>query len=180
LDSNLLAESEPELALRVAALLSAAGQTLAVAESCTGGLLGAALTAIPGASNFFLGGVIAYDDRIKRALLQLPASVIAEHGAVSAECALLMASGVRDAVGADIGLSVTGIAGPTGGTPAKPVGTTYVALVTGDTERVKHVCWQGDREENRRLSVQSALRILLEHLCEPGVALRAFGAEVER
>lgn len=141
------------------------GLTLAVAESCTGGLLGGRLTAVPGASRWFRGGVIAYDDAVKRRALKVPASVIAAHGAVSAECAAAMAAGARKATGASLGLAVTGIAGPGGARPGKPVGTVFVAA-SGPDQRaaVKRLSLHGGREEVRRRSASAALNLLWEAL----------------
>jgi PncC family amidohydrolase len=146
------------------ALLSRAGLTLAVGESCTGGLLGSRLTDVAGSSSYFLGGVIAYHDSLKVQLLGVPPDVISEHGAVSAECALLMAQGVRRLSAADVGVAVTGIAGPSGGTAEKPVGTVYIALAAAGVERVEGFCWQGDRLDNKRRSVEAALEMLVEYL----------------
>ena len=102
------------------------GLTLATAESCTGGLVAARLTSVPGSSDVFLGGVVAYANEVKEAELDVPAEVLAEHGAVSAETAAAMARGARERLGADVAVAVTGIAGPGGGTPEKPVGLVYL------------------------------------------------------
>ncbi len=138
--------------------------TVAVAESCTGGLLGAALTELPGASAYFLGGVLAYSYELKTSLLGVDAQLIAEYGAVSAETATAMARGVVGLAGADVGIAVTGIAGPLGGTPSKPVGTTYVALALPGSEQVSAFWWGGSRDENRRSSVEAALQMLVTAL----------------
>lgn len=140
--------------------------TIALAESCTGGLLGDLLTDVPGASACFLGGVVAYHDDLKTALLDVPPAVIRQYGAVSAECALLMARGVRGITGADIGISITGVAGPGGGTPAKPVGTVYIGMVGQDVEKVERFCWHSDRRGNKRHSVEAALRMLIDYLTQ--------------
>jgi|SRR6266568_2319951 len=155
---------EYSLAEEVGKRLIAAGMTLAVAESCTGGLLGAWLTAVPGSSAYFLGGVISYADAVKVSLLGVPAEVIREKGAVSAESALAMAKGVRRLLDADIAASITGVAGPSGGSEAKPVGTTYVALAAPSFERVEHRVWHGDRATNREESAYLALQIIVEYL----------------
>jgi nicotinamide-nucleotide amidase len=152
------------LSANVGVELSKAGLQVAVAESCTGGMLGEWLSAVPGSSEYFLGGVISYDNRLKEGLLGIPPDVIREHGAVSTETALAMARGVMALVGAGIAVSVTGVAGPGGGTMAKPTGLTYIALVTGDTERVEQHIWQGDRQANREQSARRALQMILEHL----------------
>jgi len=145
-------------------LLLLSGQTVAVAESCTGGLLGHLITEVPGSSRYFLGGVIAYDDSLKTRLLDVPPSLIMEHGAVSAECALQMARGARSITGANIAISITGIAGPTGGTAEKPVGTVYIGLAAPEVEKVAHFAWHGNRSENKRNSAEAALQILIGYL----------------
>lgn len=147
-------------------LLKSAGLTLAVAESCTGGLLGALLTEVAGSSAYFLGGVISYADSIKINLLGVPANLIREHGAVSAESALSMSNGARLLLGADLALSITGVAGPGGGSDLKPVGTTYIALTGPTTQRIEHRVWQGDRSANRQDSARMALQMLLEYLTD--------------
>lgn len=156
---------EPTDLHKIAAeLLTARGRSVAVAESCTGGLLGSLLTDVPGSSAYFLGGVVAYDDSLKTSLLDVPPSLIRQYGAVSAECALQMARGVRGITGADLALSITGIAGPTGGTDEKPVGTTYIALAGPGAEKVERFHWRGDRIENKWASVQAALSMLIGYL----------------
>jgi PncC family amidohydrolase len=145
-------------------LLRRVNLKLAVAESCTGGLLGSTLVDVPGSSDYFLGGVIAYEDSVKVALLGVSPSLIQEHGAVSAPCTLMMARGARNAIGADVVVSITGIAGPTGARPNKPVGTTYIGLAAPGVEKVEHFCWSGDRTQNREQSVQAALSILVDFL----------------
>jgi PncC family amidohydrolase len=152
------------LAAACGGLLLARGARLAVAESCTGGLLGHLLTEVPGSSAWFLGGVIAYDDRIKMALLGVPEALLREYGAVSAPCAAAMAEGARRATGADAALAITGIAGPGGGTPAKPVGTVYLALATPAGTETAHRVWAGDRSANKVQSARAALALLAEHL----------------
>lgn len=137
---------------------------LAVVESCTGGLLGSTLTDVPGSSDYFLGGVMAYHDSVKTGLLGVDPAVIAKYGAVSAECALMMANGARRVISSDIAISTTGILGPTGARPGKPLGTTYIALVGPGVERVEHFCWTGDRLDNKRQSVQAALSMLVDYL----------------
>jgi PncC family amidohydrolase len=154
------------LAERVGHMLRAAGLTVAVAESCTGGLLGGVLTEVPGSSDYFLGGVIAYADEAKRRLLGVRAETLAGHGAVSAEVALEMARGVRSNVGSALAVSITGVAGPGGGTQDKPVGLSYVALVGPDVEQVERRVWRSDRPGNREASVELALRMLATYLAE--------------
>lgn len=136
--------------------------TVAVAESCTGGLLGAALTEMSGSSAYFLGGVLAYHDSVKVGLLGVQRLTIAEHGAVSGPVAREMAEGVRQAVGADLGISITGVAGPTGGTEAKPAGTTFICVTGLGMTRTERFTWAGDRRGNREHSVRAALGMLAE------------------
>lgn len=158
-----------ELAARVGAACRAAGLTVATAESCTGGLVGHLLTEIPGSSAWFRGGLIAYADDVKEALLGVPAPVLAAHGAVSAQVALAMAQGALERPGADLAVAVTGIAGPGGGTDEKPVGLVYVGLATrAGATAVRREAWHHDRSGNKRASARLALELLLEHL--PGGA----------
>jgi nicotinamide-nucleotide amidase len=150
-------EGDADLAAIVLDSLRAHGHSIAVAESCTGGLLGGRLTAISGSSSQVLGGIIAYDNRIKVELLGVPEALLLEHGAVSKPVALAMASGVRARFGADVGVGITGIAGPGGGSAEKPVGTVWVAVdVAGAVHAVKPVL-PGDRGEIRHRATQIAL-----------------------
>jgi len=132
---------------------------LAVAESCTGGMLGARITAVPGSSDVFLGGVLAYDNRVKRTVLQVSDKDLEEHGAVSGEVASTMARSVRAMLGADIGVGITGVAGPGGGTAAKPVGMVWVALDGIGTE-ARCLRLFGTREEVRQRAVQASLDMI--------------------
>jgi PncC family amidohydrolase len=152
-----------DLAMKVGETLRRQTRTLAVAESCTGGLLGAALTDVPGSSGYFLGGVISYADRVKVEQLKVPAQTLATYGAVSQETASAMAAGVRTLLGADIGVSITGVAGPRAES-SKPVGLTYIGIATGEAVRAYHYQWSGDRWENRRDSVIAALTLLAQTL----------------
>lgn len=149
---------------QVGTLLRERGQTVATAESCTGGLIGSLLTDVPGSSDYYVGGIIAYANAVKQSVLGVDAGLLDACGAVSEPVALAMAHGVRRLLGADYGLAVTGIAGPTGGTPTKPVGLVYIALVGPDVERCERHVWGGDRVENKRLSARRALQMLLEQL----------------
>lgn len=152
------------LARAVGDLLRQRHLTLAIAESCTGGLLGCHLTNTPGSSAYFQGGVIAYSYKVKKLVLGVPADMLAQHGAVSYKTAIAMAQGVRRLLQTDLALSITGIAGPAGATPDKPVGLVYVALSSADGDWCNRCIWSGDRWENRRLSVREALELLKQHL----------------
>ena len=150
---------DEDLAAVVLEKCRSAGFTLAVAESCTGGLLGERLTNIPGSSDVFLGGVIAYHNEVKRSLLGVRAEAIERSGAVSEEVAIQMATAIRDRLGADVGVAVTGIAGPGGGTPEKPVGLVWIAVHASDVKaRRFHV--GGDRAEIRQRAAQAALEMV--------------------
>lgn len=154
------------LSVRVGEVLLRAGLRLAVAESCTGGMVGEWITAVPGSSVYFLGGVISYDNSVKERLLGVPAGVLRDYGAVSAESALAMAKGALSLLEADVALSVTGVAGPGGGSAAKPVGLTFIALVGPHIERVEQHIWTGDRQANREQSARRALSMILEDISE--------------
>ncbi|OPL20043.1 MAG: hypothetical protein AVO35_00885 [Candidatus Aegiribacteria sp. MLS_C] len=145
-------------------LLADSGLTLAVAESCTGGMLGMTLTAEPGASQWFIGGVIAYSDSIKTLLLGVDPGTIADSGAVSRETVMQMASGVRSLTGADISIAVTGIAGPAGGTPDKPAGTVWMAICHDAGCRAWRGFFSGGRDMVRRGATDSLLENLVEFL----------------
>jgi PncC family amidohydrolase len=149
---------------RGGALLANRGLTLVTAESCTGGLLAHHITNVSGSSAYYLGGVVAYADRVKEEFLGVRHETLLVHGAVSEETAREMASGARQRMGADIALSITGTAGPTGGTPEKPVGLVYVALSAPDLEVCRRHIWQGDRLANKQQSVEAALQLLLDYL----------------
>jgi PncC family amidohydrolase len=138
--------------------------TLAVAESCTGGLLGHRITNVPGSSEYFEGGIIAYSYDAKERLLGVHHDTLYERGAVSEETALEMARGVRRALGTDVALSITGIAGPGGGMPGKPVGLVFIALSARAEERVERYVWDDDRESNKLRSTEAALTMLREFL----------------
>jgi PncC family amidohydrolase len=147
------------------AALSASGKTLAVAESCTGGLLGGAITSIPGSSLYFSGGVLAYGNSAKISLLGVPPDRIAARGAVSREVAVAMAEGVLSLFRADLAIAVTGVAGPGGGSRGKPVGTVWVAVVAPDGVRYAHrFRFSGGREAVRRETVRVSLSAAIDVL----------------
>ena len=136
------------------------GWRLATAESCTGGLVGHAITAVPGASDYYVGGVISYSDRAKEVELGVPPELIADHGAVSAEVAAAMANGVRLRFNVELGVAVTGVAGPDGGSVDKPVGLVYVAAVRrGHPAVIERELWPFDRDGNKRASALRALEL---------------------
>lgn len=139
-------------------------RTVATAESCTGGLLAAILTAHGGSSAFYRGGAVAYADDAKTLFADVPAHLIHAHGAVSSVVAQALAAGARRRLGADIGLGVTGIAGPGGAVPGKPVGLVYVAVDGDAHSRAKKAQFSYGREGNRRASVALALELLAEAL----------------
>lgn len=138
--------------------------TLATAESCTGGLIGHRLTNVPGSSEYFPGGIIAYANEIKERVLGVSRQTLDTHGAVSAETAIEMARGARRVLGVDLAVSVTGIAGPGGGTAEKPIGVVYVALAAPDFVRVEKFVWDQDREGNKWESSEAALRLAQNYL----------------
>ena len=153
------------LARQVGAALSQNGWRVSTAESCTGGLVLSTLTDIAGSSAYVEGGLVAYSDEAKRRLLHVPGATLAQHGAVSEAAAAAMAVGVRKLFDTDYALSVTGIAGPGGGTDEKPVGLTYIGLVGRDhLAAVQRHEWQGSRSENKIASVRAALLLLLSVL----------------
>ncbi|HRJ59399.1 MAG TPA: CinA family protein [Anaerolineales bacterium] len=155
---------QSNLELRIGNLLSQQHLTLATAESCTGGLISDRLTDIPGSSAYFLGGIVAYAYEAKAALLNVSWDTLNTKGAVSHETVLEMARGARRALNAEIAVSVSGIAGPGGGTDEKPVGTTWVGLVTPKGEWTRHFVWNGNREQNKRFSSEAALQLILDYL----------------
>ena len=131
------------------------------AESCTGGGLVDSLTDLPGSSGYVLGGIVAYSDRVKVDQLGVTPGVLAAHGAVSAHVARAMALGARARFGADLALAITGVAGPDGGTAAKPVGLTYLAVAGPAGVEIRRCVWAGDRSANKRSSVRAAVELLL-------------------
>ncbi len=166
LGAYVYGEEKTDLAAVVLDLLRARGLMIAVAESCTGGMLGARLTAIPGSSDVMIGGVIAYADLVKQWQLGVDVETLRAHGAVSEETAREMAVGVCSRFGAGVGVSITGVAGPGGGSPEKPVGTVCIAVAVGDAVRSVKAQMIGDRDEIRRRSAQAALNLVRRALTE--------------
>jgi PncC family amidohydrolase len=152
------------LEVQIGHLLRRRALKLALAESCTGGLIGDRITDVPGSSEYFLGGVVAYAYEAKVALLGVSWDTLNAKGAVSQETVLEMARGARRILNTDIALSVTGIAGPGGGTLEKPVGTTWIGLVTKDGEWTRSFQFSGDREQNKNSSANAAFQMLLDYL----------------
>ena len=152
------------LAERLQGLCLGRGASVALAESCTGGLVADAITDVAGSSGYFLGGVVSYSNAAKERLLQVPAGALAAHGAVSAQVARAMAEGARVRFAADVGGAVTGVAGPDGGTAAKPVGLTYVAVADATGVEVRRLQWSGDRAANKPASARALLELLLERV----------------
>lgn len=164
------AEGDATLAEVVVGALREAGRTLAVAESCTGGLLGGRVTDVAGSSDVFVGGVIAYANEVKSGGLGVPEALLAEHGAVSEPVAVAMAEGVRARLGATYGIGVTGIAGPGGGTEEKPVGTVWFGLSGPEGTEARRLVFPGSRPEVRARAVQTGLYLLLQRLRAAGLA----------
>jgi PncC family amidohydrolase len=152
------------LEMRVGKLLQQKKLTLATAESCTGGLIAHLITNISGSSEYFLGGIVAYSYQAKANLLGVSWDTLNSKGAVSKETVIEMAIGGQKKMSADIVVSVSGIAGPGGGTPDKPVGTTWIGLATVSQVEARHFIWAGDREENKKLSSEAALQFILDYL----------------
>jgi nicotinamide-nucleotide amidase len=152
-------DTQNSAAEKVIRLLAERGQTVAVAESCTGGLIGHLLTEVPGSSDAFLGGVIVYANEIKE-MVGVPAKVLKAHGAVSAQTAKELATGIRSWAGSDYGLAVTGIAGPGGATDTKPVGLVFIGLADGPRVEVEQHHFKGSRSEIKQTSAETALGLL--------------------
>jgi nicotinamide-nucleotide amidase len=162
----LFSREETGTADLVLSLLRARGLTLATAESCTGGLVAARLTEVPGSSDVFLGAVVAYANEVKEGELGVPAEVIARYGAVSAETAAAMAQGARERLGADLAVAVTGIAGPDGGTPEKPVGLVHLHVAGPEGGRDQRLDLPGDRETIRTRATVAALHLVRRFVTE--------------
>ena len=156
----LFSEDERTVAEIVLERCRSSGLTLATAESCTGGLVASRLTAVPGASDVFVGSIVAYANAVKEVGLGVPRELLAEHGAVSAEVAAAMAEGVRSRLGADIGVAVTGVAGPGGGSDGKPVGLVFAHVAGPDGERAVRTEFPGDREMIRGRATAAALHLV--------------------
>ena len=152
------------LEVQVYRRLSALNKTIATAESCTGGLIAHRLTNIPGISDHFIGGLVAYSNAVKVSLLGVSEDALIAHGAVSDIVARQMAQGARARFGADVAVGVTGIAGPGGGTPEKPVGLVYIAVATDAQTVVSCNVFEGNREQIKHQSAETALTMLLENI----------------
>ena len=154
------------LEVQVGALLRQRKMKLALAESCTGGLVSHLITNVPGSSDYFLGGVTSYAYEAKEKLLNVRHATLMQYGAVSRETALEMARGVLQALGADISASVTGIGGPSGGTPHKPVGLVWIGLSDSQGEWAYRYVFKGSRIENKTQAAHQVLRLLIDYLSE--------------
>ncbi len=160
LGEHVYGTDDETMEVAVGRVLVAAGATLAVAESCTGGLIASRITDVPGSSRYFQGGYVTYSNELKQQVLGVPAQIIQQHGAVSEECAQAMAEGARHSSGADYSLAVTGIAGPDGGTPQKPVGRVYIAVADEQGTICQQFDWPGTRGQFKQRTSQMALNLL--------------------
>jgi PncC family amidohydrolase len=160
----IVTQKPHSLAVELGRLLSARGLTLALAESCTGGLIGGLITDVAGSSDYFLGSAVTYANSAKQNLLGVRPETLRAHGAVSTETAAEMAQGARRIFGADIAASVTGIAGPGGAMPGKPVGLVHIHLSAADAEIGERHVWDADRMENKLLSAEAVLRLVVRYL----------------
>jgi len=164
LDDYVFSCDEEAVEYAVGKLLLKTGMSLSVAESCTGGLIGARLTDVPGSSEYFMGGVVVYSNELKQSLLGVPPEIIEQYGAVSRQTAVAMAEGVRNLARTSLGLAVTGIAGPGGATPAKPRGLVYISLASADGTSWKEFRFPGERSAVRRGTVNAALNMVRNYL----------------
>lgn len=164
LGDAVFGHDQENMEMVVGRLLREARMTMAMAESCTGGLISHMITTIPGSSTYFLGGVTAYSNSMKIKYLHVDPALITAHGAVSEEVAKAMAEGIRIQTGADIGLSVTGIAGPDGGTPEKPVGTVYFGFTSSTESRALRFRFSGSREQIQEITAYTGLNLIRKHL----------------
>lgn len=154
--------SDQPLEQQLMRLLTRSGLTIAAAESCSGGLVASRITSVAGSSEYFLGSVVAYSNGMKQQVLNVPASILEQRGAVSAECAASMAEGVRNLTGATIAVSTTGIAGPGGATSRKPVGLVYFGCATPAGTGTHEVYWTGDRATIMHETATFALRLVYD------------------
>jgi nicotinamide-nucleotide amidase len=162
---SIYGTDDDTLAATVGAELAKQQLTLATAESCTGGLVGGLVTEVPGSSSYYVGGAVTYSTEEKVRQLGVSDDTLRNHGAVSEECIREMAAGIRRATGANIGVAVSGIAGPGGGSADKPVGTVWLAVAgPGDNVRTKHMVWPGSRIQIRNLAAYWALALVLREL----------------
>jgi len=157
-------ETLGQLVGRLGAVCLDRGVVVATAESCTGGLIAKLITDVPGSSEYFRGGVVGYANETKMRLLGVPAEQLEAHGAVSAQVARSMAVGARAAIDVDFAVAVTGVSGPGGGGPSKPVGLTYVAVADARGSDVRRFVWSGDRSQNREETARAALEMLIERV----------------
>lgn len=159
-------DSDPLIQLieRLQAVCLDRGLTVATAESCTGGLVAKLITDLPGSSGYFRAGIVSYANDAKLRLLGVPDDILAAHGAVSAQVARSMALGALERTGADLAVAVTGVSGPSGGTAAKPIGLTYVAVADAAGVEVRRFLWAGDRSGNREASARAAVELMLERV----------------
>jgi len=155
---------QQQIEIQLGDLLRARGIKLGTAESCTGGLIADRITDVPGSSEYFIGGVVAYAYEAKVALLGVSWDTLHTYGAVSRETVLEMARGARKVLGADLAVSISGIAGPGGGLPDKPVGTTWIGLSAPDGDWARKFVWESDRRGNKELSVDAALQFVMDYL----------------
>jgi len=160
----ILAYGDETLEEVIAGFLTEKKLTIAVAESCTGGTITNRLTDVPGSSNYLERGLVTYSNAAKISMLGVPAEMIEKHGAVSAETAKLMAEGVRKLAGTDLGLASTGIAGPTGGSKEKPIGTVYLAVADSKQTVCRHYSYRWDRKRNKEIFSEAALFLLKNFL----------------
>ena len=152
------------LSVKLGRMLACRGLTLSIAESCTGGLVGAAVTAVPGSSAYFLGGAVSYANDVKRRMLGVPAGILAGKGAVSDETARAMASGAQRLFSSDCAISTTGIAGPGGGTKKKPKGLVYIGIAAGKKVKSYKYVFRGSRAAVRKQTVGTALEKMIENI----------------
>ncbi len=160
----VLNSDNKSLEYKIGRFLNNNGLTLSLAESCTGGMLSAKITDVPGSSNYFKGGVISYHDRVKYKVLGVSDNALAVHGAVSSEVARAMATGVQELLDTNIAVSITGIAGPDGGTAEKPVGLVFMAIIGPWGEQVEKMYFSGNRSMVRESTVAAALSMLFEYM----------------